>query len=106
MVAMEQIEEVARRVIERFRPLRVILFGSHADGTATEDSDVDLLVIMPFEGDSLRKSAEVRLAAHPPFPMDLLVRTPESIRQRLDMGDRFIRDILANGKVLYDADGG
>jgi predicted nucleotidyltransferase len=105
MVTMEQIEDVGRRIVQEFHPQRVILFGSHANGTATEDSDVDLLVIMPFDGKSFRKSAEVLIGVHPPFPVDLLVRTPENIRYRLKIGDRFIRDVLAEGKVLYDADG-
>ena len=105
MVTMEQIEQVSRQIAEEFHPQRVILFGSYANGTATEHSDVDLLVILPFEGKSFQKSAEVLMGVHPPFPVDLLVRTPENIRYRLKIGDRFIRDVLAEGKVLYDADG-
>ena len=72
MVAMRQIEEVGQRIGREFRPDRVILFGSHAGGTAGSGSDVDLLVIMPFEGKSVAKSVEVRLKINPPFPVDLL----------------------------------
>jgi predicted nucleotidyltransferase len=50
MVAMNAITEFSRRVAEEFSPEKIILFGSHAYGTPTEDSDVDLLVILPFEG--------------------------------------------------------
>ena len=103
MVTMEQIEDVGRRIAREFLPERVVLFGSHADGTATDDSDVDLLIVMSFDGDSVPKAVEVRLKVRPPFPVDLLVRTPEMVRRRLAMGDGFIREILERGKVLYEA---
>lgn len=106
MVTMKQIEEVGRRIGRQFHPQRVVLFGSHARGAPTRDSDVDLLVVMPFEGGAVAKSVEVRLKVRFPFPVDLLVRTPEMVRRRLAMGDDFIRDILARGKVLYEADHG
>lgn len=106
MPTMKQIEQVGRRIAREFRPQRVVLFGSHARGTATRDSDVDLLIVMPFEGEAVAKSVEVRLKVKFPFPVDLLVRSPEMVRRRLAMGDSFIRDILARGKVLYEAHDG
>ena len=106
MPTMKQIEEGGRRIAREFRPQRVVLFGSHARGTATRDSDVDLLIVMPFEGEAVAKSVEVRLKVKFPFPVDLLVRSPEMVRRRLAMGDSFIRDILARGKVLYEAHDG
>lgn len=106
MVAMNQIEEFGRRVGEEFRAQRVILFGSYARGTAGPDSDVDILVIGPFEGRSADRSVEIRMKLRPSFPMDLLVRTPEKVRERLEMGDFFMREILDQGKVLYEADRG
>ncbi len=104
MVTMEQIQDVGHRIGREFHPNRVILFGSYAQGEATEDSDVDLLVVMPFEGRSVEKSVEVRLKIEFPFPVDLLVRTPETVRVRIAMGDDFIRNILQRGKVLYETD--
>ena len=103
MITMGQIEAVGKQIGQEFHPQRVLLFGSYADGTATEDSDVDLLVIMSFEGKSVDKSVEVRLKISVPFPMDLLVRTPQSVRRRVAMGDSFMQDILHSGKVLYEA---
>lgn len=103
-VAMNQIEEFGRRVGEEFGAQRVILFGSYARGTAGPDSDVDILVIGPYEGRSVDKSVEIRMTLRPSFPMDLLVRTPEKVRERLDIGDSFMREILDQGKVLYEAD--
>ena len=103
-VPIEQIEEFARRLGEEFQPDRVVLFGSYARGTATEDSDVDLLVILPFEGQPETQSVEMRMRLRPRFPMDLIVRTPEKVRERLEMDDDFMREILEEGKVLYAAD--
>lgn len=104
MVTPDQIVELSERIAEAFHPQRIVLFGSHAWGTPTPDSDVDLLVVMPFEGKPAAKSVEIRLKVRPSFPVDLIVRTPETIRERLAMGDTFIRDILEHGELLYEAD--
>jgi len=104
MVAMDRIKEFGRRVGDEFNVEKVVLFGSYAEGIATEDSDVDLLVICSFEGKSVNKSVEIRMKLRPKFPLDLIVRTPEKVRQRLEMGDDFMREILQEGKVLYEAD--
>lgn len=101
---MRDIADVGRRIGREFHPQRVVLFGSHASGTPGEDSDVDLLVVMPFEGKPPGKSVEIRLKINPPFPVDLLVRTPQAVQKRLEMGDQFMRDIIESGKVLYEAD--
>jgi len=104
MVLMKQIEEFGQRIGLEFGAERVILFGSYARGTVTEDSDVDLLVIGPFEGRSVDKSVEIRMKLRPGFPIDLLVRTSDKVRQRMEIGDEFMRKIIEEGKVLYEAD--
>lgn len=101
---MNKIEEFGQRIGREFGAERVVLFGSYAQGSATEDSDVDLLIVCPFQGKSVHKSVEIRMKLQPRFPVDLLVRTPEKLRQRLEMGDGFMREILEEGKVLYEAD--
>jgi predicted nucleotidyltransferase len=106
MVGIDQIQEFSSRPAETFHPLKIVLFGSYAEGTATEDSDVDLLVILPFEGKSVSKSVEMRLKLRPCFPLDLIVRTPENVQERLEMGDSFMMDVLEEGKVLYEAHNG
>ncbi|PSR17033.1 hypothetical protein C8255_14755 [filamentous cyanobacterium CCP3] len=103
MVDMQQIEALSQQIAERFKPERIILFGSYAYGKPTEDSDVDLLVVLPFEGYPARKAAEIRCQVRPGFALDLLVRTPEYLTQRLIMRDFFLEDIVNNGKVLYDS---
>ena len=104
MVAMSQIEELGERIGREFGASRVVLFGSYARGVATEDSDVDLLVVLPFKGKSVHQSVQIRMRLRPAFPVDLIVRTPRNVRERIKMGDDFMREILQEGKVLYEAD--
>jgi predicted nucleotidyltransferase len=103
MVAMNQIEDFGKRIGQTFHAEKVVLFGSYVSGSPTEDSDVDLLVILPFEGRNVDQSVKIRMQLRPPFPVDLLVRTPQKILQRLEMGDTFIKDILEKGRILYEA---
>lgn len=104
MVAINQIKKFGRQIGKHFHAERVILFGSYAQGSATADSDVDLLIIGSFKGRSADKSVEIRMKLRPQFPVDILIRTAEKVRQRIKMGDCFMREILENGKVLYEAD--
>src|SRR5882757_11030548 len=81
-VPMRVIRRFARQVAERFQPDKIILFGSHAYGTPNADSDVDILVIMPARNQG-SKAGRIRWEVPAPFPMDLIVRTPENMRWRL-----------------------
>lgn len=103
VISFSQIQTHSQQIAETFHPDRIILFGSYADGQPTEDSDVDLLVILPFEEMPVQKAIAIRQQVKAPFPLDLMVRTPEQIQQRLEMGDFFIQDIMQNGRVLYEA---
>jgi predicted nucleotidyltransferase len=104
MATAEDIRSLSLRITRDFRPLRIVLFGSHARGNPGADSDVDLLVVLPFEGRAVDKAVEIRLKSRPTFPLDLIVRTPEAVRERVALGDTFLRDILGTGTVLYEAD--
>ena len=95
------IRQFARTVAERFHPDRIILFGSHAYGTPHADSDVDILVIMPTRNQH-DQAIRIRWEVPAPFPMDLLVRTPQNLHWRLAEGDSFLREIASKGKVLYE----
>ena len=100
-VTLRAIRRYARQVVERFDPDQIILFGSHAYGTLNADSDVDLLVVMPTRN-PLDQTLKIRLAISAPFPLDLLVRTPETLKWRLEAGDCFLREIVSRGKVLSE----
>ena len=103
MTTLKQIRDFGQKLGIEFQPQKVVLFGSYAYGKPTPDSDVDILVVMPLNGNPVDKSVEMRLKLRPIFPLDLLVRTPTRIKERLALGDDFIKDILNKGKILYEA---
>src|SRR5438105_544876 len=104
-VRMPAIRSFARRLGERFRPDKIILFGSYCYGSPHDASDVDLLVVMPAAS-QINQAIRMSLAFEPPFPLDLIVRTPGNLRRGLEDGDWFLQEIVAKGKTLYEkADG-
>jgi predicted nucleotidyltransferase len=96
------IRQYVRQVVEKFRPEKVILFGSHAYGTPDADSDVDLLVVMPA-ANQINQAVRIGLSVPAPFPLDLIVRAPENLAYRLKWNDWFLREVVDRGIVLYDA---
>ncbi|MBI3736337.1 nucleotidyltransferase domain-containing protein [Candidatus Sumerlaeota bacterium] len=100
---LKSIQAYCNRVGREFNPEKIILLGSHAYGKPARDSDVDLMVIMPFKGKGRDKSAEIRARASAPFPMDMIVRTPRQIEKRLAGEDWFIAEIIERGRVMYEA---
>jgi predicted nucleotidyltransferase len=100
-IPMRVIRRFARAVAERFDPDKIILFGSYAYGTPHADSDVDILVVMPAYNQA-SKARRIAREVEAPFPMDLIVRTPEELRWRLAEGDLFHTEIVSKGKVLYE----
>lgn len=93
---------MVRRIVEQFHPDRVILFGSHARGTAGPDSDVDLLVVMPVAGSKREKQLAVRLALHEfKVPKDIIVTTPEDFEWRKEIPGTVERPAAREGKVVY-----
>jgi uncharacterized protein len=103
MVDLTEIKAFSQQIVEKFQPERIILFGSYAYGQPTEDSDVDLLVILLCAEMPVQTAIAIRRQIKSPFPLDLIARTPEQIQQRLDMGDFFIQDIISKGRILYEA---
>src|SRR5881275_2598417 len=96
-IPMRVIRRFAREVAEKFHPDKIILFGSYAYGTPHEDSDVDILVIMPAYS-QLSQAVRIDLACESYFPLDLIVRTPKNMAWRLEEGDSFLREIVSRGK--------
>ena len=104
MISRNVIQDTCNDIVREFSPLKVILFGSHVYGTPTEDSDVDILVVMDIpEEESRKKALEIRLRIPHRFPMDLLVRTPGEIAFRLAHNDWFLREVMERGEVLYES---
>src|SRR5439155_17980841 len=97
---MAAIRRYARQIVKYFRPEKIILFGSYAYGQPHEDSDVDMLVVMPAANE-INQGIRIRRALEAPFPLDLIVRTPLKLRRRLQDGNWFLREVTEKGKVLY-----
>lgn len=104
MTAQTEIQAYCDAIAREFEPEKIILFGSYAYGTPTEDSDVDLMVVMPrTRSRGVRMSLKIRERLDRAFPMDLLVRTPAEIRKRLSWRDCFIEEVINKGRVMYEA---
>ena len=98
----EKIDEMVRLIVEGFDPDQIILFGSHARGTAGRDSDVDLLVVMPLDKSKLEKQLDIRCALHDiRVAKDVIVVTPDEVERRRNLVGTIIRPALREGKVLY-----
>ncbi len=98
---MRVIRRFVRQVAERFEPDKIILFGSYAYGTPHEDSDVDLLVIMPARNE-IDQAFKIRCQVAAEFPMDLFVLKPRNVKWRLEEHESFLTEIVTKGKVLYE----
>jgi predicted nucleotidyltransferase len=98
------LQDAARKIVEAFRPHKIILFGSHAYGKPTRDSDLDFLIVMDTEERRARRIMAVeRLFLDREYPMDFVVLTPAELKKRLSGFDPFLREVMRKGKVLYEA---
>lgn len=97
-----KIDEMVRRIAQRFDPDQIILFGSHARGSADADSDVDLLVVMPVSESKREKQIEIGVALHDiRVPLDIIVATPDEVRRRRNIVGTIIRPAMRDGEVVY-----
>lgn len=96
------IARMVRRIVDRFDPERIILFGSHARGNAGPDSDVDLLVVMPYRGSRARTQTAIRLALGDfPVSKDIVVSSPEEFAWRSKVPGTIERPAVLDGEVLH-----
>ena len=103
MVARKDIEQVAKLIGNSVKAERVILFGSYAQGKATEDSDVDLMIIADSELPRFKRSRKLYKLMKPhPFAMDLVVYTPEEVYDWSLVEEAFITTAVREGRVLYE----
>ncbi len=103
MVTEQQIRDLSDDIVRKFHPDKVVLFGSYAYGKPNDDSDVDLLVVLPYEGRSVAKATEIRNAVSVRFPLDILAYPESYIQQRIELEDFFLREITTRGTTLYEA---
>jgi predicted nucleotidyltransferase len=97
------IQQAVDRIVKRFHPDRIILFGSRARGQGGPDSDADLLVVMAVDGSKRQQAVQIDLALEGiPIPIDLVVVTPEEVEKYRDVTGTIIREAVREGKVLYE----
>ncbi len=98
----EHIQQMVERIVTQFHPEKIILFGSHARGAGTADSDVDLLIVMPVEGSKRAKQLEIRAAVHDVrVPKDIIVTRPEEFQWRKDIVGTIEQPAAHEGRILY-----
>jgi len=105
VVNLAGIQEIVRQIVERFQPQKIILFGSYAHGAPTEDSDVDLLLVMEGDEQPLHLAAQVAAAVDHPFPLDILVFKPSEWEASLMRKGVFATEVMTKGVILYEARG-
>ena len=105
-IPMRTIRAIAKHIAEKFDPDQIILFGSHAYGKPTGWSDVDLLVVMDVpDGEEMDAILAVgRSLPYTVFKVDIIVRSRKTLERRKRLGDWFLREVTAKGKVLYARD--
>jgi len=97
------VDGIVQRIVARFHPHRIILFGSHAQGARTRDSDLDILIVMPVEGSRRGKANEIDLAlADRTIPVDVIVATPEQFERQKDVLGSIIREAAQKGTIVYE----
>jgi predicted nucleotidyltransferase len=99
------IDDVVRQIAEKFRPNKIILFGSYAYGKPTPVSDVDLLVVMDTNLKEIQQEINILRNINYHFGLDLIVKNPKSLQERITLGDAFLKEIMNKGKVVYDGEG-
>ncbi|KAA0265516.1 MAG: nucleotidyltransferase domain-containing protein [Chloroflexi bacterium] len=102
-IPQKAIDQVVEQIVEEFKPQKIILFGSYARGNPRPESDVDLLVVMKTSDKQGKQSLDMRRHLGVMFGLDLVVYTEKQLKERVKMGDWFLRDMLKEGKVLYEA---
>ena len=99
------LSEIIEKLKREYKPLRITLFGSYAYGNPTEDSDIDLLILKDTKNRSVDRFVQVKRIIYNPnckIPVSPLVYTPEELKERLRIGDDFLKEIIQKGVVLYE----
>jgi predicted nucleotidyltransferase len=102
-IPQKAIDQVVEQIMERFKPQKIILFGSYGRGNPHPESDVDMLVVMDTPLNDVHQAIQICEQIQYRFGLDLIVHTPKYLAERIKMGDWFLRDVVKEGKVLYEA---
>src|SRR5512147_2857038 len=102
-IPQKAIDQVVEQIVEKFKPQKIILFGSYARGNPRPESDVDMLVVMDTSLRDVQQAIQICQQIEYRFGLDLIVHSPKYLADRVAGEDWFLRDVLAEGKVVYEA---
>jgi len=98
------IKRLVQVIAQKYRPEKIILFGSYAYGKPDKDSDIDLLIVKETKKSFFERLYEVRRIASEArrgYPFEPVVLTPREVKERLEIGDQFFEEVMNKGKILY-----
>ena len=99
----DTVNNIIQRIVDRFHPEKIILFGSYAGGSPTVNSDLDLLIVMPVKGSRREKANEIDMALSDRLvPMDLIVVTPEQFEKQKNIIGTIVGEAVRNGRILFE----
>ena len=96
----KEIGKITKRLIESYKPQKIVIFGSSATGKKT--GDIDMLIIKKTRENFFNRMYKVKCIANADKQFDPIVLTPQEVKKRINLGDFFIKDILTKGKLLYE----
>ncbi len=104
MITQQQINEIVKRIVENYHPDKIILFGSYAYGTPTEDSDIDLLIVKDDDAPKIERNRKVRkYLMDMVIPIDVFVKTNKEFNDYKNIIGTIVYPAAKYGKVVYEA---
>lgn len=97
----DQIESIKNQLIQKYKPEKIILFGSGAVGKMGPDSDLDFFIVKDDKKNPYYRMVEVYGLVEKDIAADFIIYTPRELSERLRLGDPFIKSIVSEGRVLY-----
>jgi predicted nucleotidyltransferase len=108
MIEQKQIEEIVKRIVDNYKPEKIILFGSYAYGKPKKDSDLDLLIVKESDLPRYKRAREIRklLWGISEIPKDIIVYTQREIDDWREVKEAFVTQVVKRGKILYEEQDG
>ncbi|MBU2579111.1 nucleotidyltransferase domain-containing protein [Patescibacteria group bacterium] len=104
-IYQKEISRIKKALVENYKPEKIILFGSCVKGEMTEDSDLDFVIIKKSKDPKTERTKNIYNILNKlenRLPCDVLTYTPKEFENRLNLGDFFVKDIVKEGKILYE----